>query len=102
MSLGYLSEVNKYRSETRPNRVSDAKFHSLTFRPIRHDPNGVPLEPAMIAKEHGNVTPLLRLGRGEIEPFGFHTAGFAQGHNELPVLVNNGILNLFIVIATVC
>ena len=56
----------------------------------------------MIAKEQGNVTPLLRLGRGEIEPFGFHTAGFAQGHHELPVLVNNGILHLFIVIATVC
>jgi hypothetical protein len=69
---------------------------------MRHDPNGFPLEPALMAKEPGNVTPLLRLGRGEIEPFGFHTAGFAQGHHELPVLVNKGILNLFIVIATVC
>ena len=83
------------------NRVSDAKFHSLTFRPIRHDPNGVPLEPAMMAKEHGNVTPLLRLGRGQGEHCRFHTTGFTQGDNEMPMLVGDGILDLFIVVATV-
>jgi hypothetical protein len=37
--------------------VSDAIFHALAFRPIRHHTNGFPLQPAMIAKERGNVTP---------------------------------------------
>jgi len=41
----------------RAHGVSDAKFHSLAFSPIRHDTNGFPLQPAMIAKEGGNVTP---------------------------------------------
>src|SRR5258708_4429430 len=60
------------------NRVSGAKLHSLTLRPMRCDTNGVPLEPAVMAKERGNVTPLVRLGRGQGEHCGFHTAGFPQ------------------------
>ena len=40
------------------HRVSYAKFHSLALGTIRHDTNGGPLQPAMIAKERGNVTPL--------------------------------------------
>jgi hypothetical protein len=84
-----------------PNRVSGAKLHSLTFRPIRRDTNGLPLEPAVMAKERGNVTPLLRLGRGQGEHGRFHTAGFTQGDNEMPMLGGDGILDLFIVVATV-
>ena len=55
----------------------------------------------MIAKERGNVTPLLRLGRGQGEHGRFHTAGFPQGYNEMPLLVGDGMLDLFIVVATV-
>jgi hypothetical protein len=42
------------------------------------------------------VTPLLRLGRGQGERCSFHTAGFAQGHNEMPRLGGDGILDLFL------
>src|ERR687887_761421 len=38
--------------------VSNAKFHSLRLGAIRHETNGLPLQPAMIAKEQGNRTPL--------------------------------------------
>ena len=39
--------------------VSYAKFHSLAFGASRHETHGVPLQPAMIAKEQGHLTPLL-------------------------------------------
>ena len=55
----------------------------------------------MIAKERGNVTPLRRLGRGQVEHGRFHTAGFPQGYNEMPMLGGDGILDLFIVVAAV-
>ena len=84
-----------------PNRVSGAKLHSLTLCSIRRDTNGLPLEPAMIVKERSNVTPLLRLGRGQVEQGRFHTAGFAQGYNEMPMLGGDGLLDLFIVVAAV-
>ena len=83
------------------NRVSGAKLHSLTFGAIRGKSNGLPLEPAMIAKEHGNATPLLGLGRQQIEPLGFDTSGFAHCHQELPLLGGDGFLNLFIIVAAV-
>src|SRR4030095_10104665 len=63
--------------------------------------NGLPLEPAMIAKERGNVTPLLRLGRGQGEQGRLHTAGFPQGDKKMPMLGGDGILDLFLVVATV-
>jgi hypothetical protein len=34
--------------------VSNAKFHSLAFVAIRHQPNGFPLEPTLVTKELGN------------------------------------------------
>ena len=55
----------------------------------------------MIAKERGNVTPLLRLGRGQGECGRFHTAGFPQGYNEMPRLGGDGILDLLIVVAAI-
>jgi hypothetical protein len=54
-----------------------------------------------MAKDRGNVTPLLRLGRGQGEHCRFHTAGFPQGDNEMPMLGGDGILDLFLVVATV-
>ena len=69
--------------------------------PIRRDTNGLPLEPAVIAKERGNRRPLLRLGRGEVEQYRFHTAGFTQSDNEMPLLGGDGILDLFIIVAAV-
>src|SRR5437016_12507637 len=55
----------------------------------------------MIAKERGNMSPLLRFGRGEREHCRCHTAGFSQGNNERPLLVGDGILDLFIIVAAV-
>ena len=91
--LTYVAQIS--------NRVSDAKCHSLMLGTIRHDPDGFPLEPTVMAKERGNVTPLLGLGRGQVERLRLHTAGFTQGHNALPMLVGNGSLALFIVVAAV-
>ena len=68
---------------------------------MRRDTNGLPLSPAVIAKERGNRRPLLRLGRSEVEHGRFHTAGFAQGDNELPLLGGDGLLDLFIIVAAV-
>ena len=93
MDLPHIAQIS--------NRVSGAKLHSLTLRPIRRDTNGLPLEPAVMAKERGNVTPLLRLGCGQDEHGRFHTAGFPQGDNKMPMLGGDGILDLFIVVATV-
>src|SRR4029453_7765928 len=42
--------------------VSEANVHSLTFVPMRRQPHGVPLEPAMTTEKRGNVAPLLRGG----------------------------------------
>jgi hypothetical protein len=53
----------------------------------------------MIAKERGNVTPLLRLGRGQGEHGRFHTAGFPKSDNAMPLLVGDGILDLFLVVS---
>jgi hypothetical protein len=61
----------------------------------------LPLEPAVIAKERGNMRPLLRLGRGARVHCRFHTAGFSQGDNEMPLLGGDGILDLFIIVAAV-
>src|SRR6266446_8927138 len=69
---------------------------------MRHDTNGLPLEPAMLAKERGNVTPWLRLGRGQGACWRCHTAGFPQGDHEMPRLGGDGLLDLFIVVAALC
>ena len=53
----------------------------------------------MIAQEHGDMPPLLRLGRGEVEFCCFHTAGFPQGSNAMPMLGSDGLLDLFIIVA---
>ena len=55
----------------------------------------------MIAKEHGDMTPLLRLGRGKVTFCCLHTAGFPQGDNEMPRLGGDGLLDLFIIVAAV-
>jgi hypothetical protein len=68
---------------------------------IRFEPNGFPLEPAMIAKERRNATPLLGLGCREVESLGFDTTGFAQCHQALPLFGGNGLLNLFLIVAAV-
>src|SRR4029450_4535370 len=66
------------------NPLECAKFHSFTFRTIRHDTNGVPLQPAMMAKERRNVTPGAGLRCRQVERLRFDTAGFAQSDNEVP------------------
>ena len=53
---------------------------------MRRDTHGVPLEPAVRAKEWGHRRPLLRLGRGEGEHCRLHTAGLPQGDDEMPCL----------------
>ena len=63
--------------------------------------NGLPLEPAVIAKERGNMHPLLRLGCGARAHRRLHTAGFAQGDQEMPLLGGDGMLDLFIIVAAV-
>src|SRR6266581_4108298 len=65
--------------------------------PPRHECRGFSAL-LVIAKEHGDMTPLLRLGRGEVEFCRFHTAGFPQGYNEMPMLGSDGILDLFIIV----
>ena len=55
----------------------------------------------MMAKERGNMTPLLRLGGGQGKCRRFHTAGFPQSNNEMPPLVGNDRLDLFVVVAAV-
>lgn len=81
--------------------VSDANVHSLTFIPIRRQTNGVPLEPAMTTEKRVNVAPLLRCGGGQRERFRFDAARCPQGHNEVPAFIGNGILDLFVIIATI-
>ena len=54
-----------------------------------------------MAKERGNVTPLSRFGRRQVERFRLHTAGFPQSNNEMPPFVGNGRLYLFVVVAAV-
>ena len=76
------------------DRVSDAKLHSLTFGTMGGDPNGFPLEPAMIAKERRNAAPLLRLGCREVESLGFDTSRLVQRHQELPLFGGDGLYTL--------
>src|SRR4029453_337161 len=81
--------------------VSDAKVHSLAFVPTRRQTNGVPLEPAMTTEKRVDVAPLLRGGGAQSERFRFDTAGFAQGDNEVPAFVGNGLFDLFVVVAAI-
>src|SRR6266487_2793433 len=81
--------------------VSDAKVHSLAFVPTRRQTNSVPLEPAMTTEKRVDVAPLLRWGGAQRERFRFDTAGFAQGDNEVPAFVGNGLFDLFVVVAAI-
>jgi hypothetical protein len=84
-----------------PNRVSAAKRQTLSLSPIRHDPNGCPLSPAVMAKERSNVTPLSGCGRRQGERFRLHTAGFPPRNNAMPPFVGHGSRSLFVVVAAV-
>jgi hypothetical protein len=55
----------------------------------------------MMAQDRGHVTPRLRRGRGQGAPGRWHPAGFPQGAPALPRLVGDGLLDLFLVVATV-
>jgi hypothetical protein len=55
----------------------------------------------MTTEKRGHVAPLLRCGGGQIERFRFDTAGCTQGNNEIPALVGDGILDLFVVVAAI-
>ena len=68
---------------------------------MRWDPNGLPLSPAVMTKERENGAPLPGLGCRQGERFRFDAAGFLQSHQEMPMLVDNGCLDLFVVIARV-
>ena len=68
---------------------------------MRRQTNGVPLEPAMTAEKRVNVAPLLRGEGGQSQRFRFDTAGFAQGDNEVPTFVGNGLFDLFVVVAAI-
>ena len=81
------------------NRMSDAKHHSLGLASIRHDPDGLPLEPAVLSKESCHMRPLLRLGGALVEGVGFDASRFAQSDDKGPMLICNGILDLHVVIA---
>src|SRR6266702_6864335 len=85
----------------RARGVSDANVHSLALVPIRRQTNGVPLEPAMTAEKRVNVAPLLRCAGGQSERFRFDAAGFPQGNNEVPAVVGDSLLDLFVVIAAI-
>src|SRR2546426_1134593 len=91
LDLAYIAQVAR--------GVSDAKVHSLAFVPTRRQTNGVPLEPAMTTEKRVDVTPLPGGRGGQIECFRFDAAGFTQGNNEVPALVGDGLLDLFIVVA---
>src|SRR6266540_690801 len=85
----------------RARGVSDANVHSLAFVPMRRQTNGVPLAPAMTAEKRVDVTPLPRVRGSQRERFGFDAAGFAQGNNEMPAFVGDGLLDLFVVITAI-
>jgi len=85
----------------RARGVSDANVHSLALVPIRRQTNGVPLEPAMTAEKRVNVAPLLRGEGGQSERVRFDAASFPQGNNEVPAVIGDGLLDLFVVIAAI-
>src|SRR6266436_3346656 len=93
LDLAYIAQVAR--------GVSDAKVHSLAFVPTRRQTNGVPLEPAMTTEKRVDVAPLLRGKGAQRERFRFDTAGFAQGDNEVPAFVGNGLFDLFVVVAAI-
>lgn len=55
----------------------------------------------MTAEKCVHVVPVVRFGGAQIERCRFDTAGFAQGDDEVPALVGNGLFDLFIVVAAV-
>src|SRR5215470_8201870 len=93
LDLAYIAQVAR--------GVADAKVHSLAFVATRRQTNGVPLEPAMTTEKRVDVTPLPGGRGGQIERFRFDAAGFTQGNNEVPALVSDSLLNLFIVVAAI-
>src|SRR5438132_4441660 len=93
LDLAYIAQVAR--------GVSDAKVPSLAFVPTRRQTNGVPLEPAMTTEKRVDVAPLLRWEGAQSERFRFDTAGFAQGDNEVPAFVGNGLFDLFVVVAAI-
>jgi hypothetical protein len=66
---------------------------------MRHDPQGCPLAPAVLAKERSPVPPRSGFGRRPGERFRLHTAGFPQSNNAMPPFVGHGRLSLFVVVA---
>src|SRR3989441_8355697 len=93
LDLAYIAQVAR--------GVADANVHSLAFVPTRRQTNGVPLEPAMTTEKRVDVAPLLRFGSGQMERFRFDAAGCPQGNNEVPAVVGDGLLDLFVVIAAI-
>ena len=79
--------------------VSDAKVHSRALVPARLETNGVPLEPAMTTAKRVHMKPRLRCGAAQRERGRCDIAGFAQGDDEVPALLGNGLFDLFIVVA---
>ena len=55
----------------------------------------------MATEKRVNVAPLLRCGGGQIECFRFDAARCPQGNNKVPAFIGNGMLDLFVVLATI-
>ena len=55
----------------------------------------------MTAEKCVYVVPVVRFGGAQIERRRFDTAGFAQGDDEVPALLGNGLFDLFIVVAAI-
>jgi hypothetical protein len=66
---------------------------------MRHDTYGVPLQPAMIAKERADVTPLLRRGCRQGDRLRCDTACFPSGNNAVPMFVLHRPCDLCIIVA---